>query len=212
MPLLNPYALLGAVLLALGLTAGGYQWGASATDNAWQAKQAKADQAAQSALEVERKRADAAAGHYLRDLLDRNESYAQLAATHDDLLGRTPLVVTRRVVTAQACPAPAGAPPAAAEFVAGPPGSAPAAAPDPLGGDLDLTLAAVRVWNGALTGTDAAAGACGTAGATPEADAACAQSAGLGLRDAWDNHRVNARSCAEDRHRYQALIDHLSEK
>lgn len=210
--LLNPYALLGALITALGLVGGGYWWGASATDNAWLARQAKTDKAAADALEAERQRADKAAGFYLRDLLERNESYAQLAATHDDLLGRAPLVVTRRVAAPGACASTGPAATAAPVVVAAAAEPAQAAPPAALDGDLDLTLAAVRVWNGALTGADAPAGACGAAGAAYDADAACAESSGLSLGDAWRNHRDNARSCAEDRARYQALIDHLNEK
>jgi hypothetical protein len=68
------------------------------------------------------------------------------------------------------------------------------------------------MWNGALTGVDAPAGACGAAGAAEGADAACADSAGLSLDDAWANHRANARACAEDRQRFQHLIDFLNGK
>lgn len=74
-----------------------------------------------------------------------------------------------------------------------------------------LTLAAVRMWNGALTGTDVPAGACGPAGATEGADAACSESSGLTLDDAWANHATNAKSCADDRRRYQYLIDYLKQ-
>ncbi|MFD2299913.1 hypothetical protein ACFSPA_14375 [Paracidovorax citrulli] len=72
-----------------------------------------------------------------------------------------------------------------------------------------LTLAAVRVWNGALTSTDAPAGACGATAATEGAGPACAEDSGLTLDDAWANHRANARSCADDRQRYRALIDFI---
>jgi hypothetical protein len=67
------------------------------------------------------------------------------------------------------------------------------------------------MWNGALTGTDAPAGACGPAGATEGADAACSESSGLTLDDAWANHAINAKSCADDRRRYQYLIDYLKQ-
>jgi hypothetical protein len=66
------------------------------------------------------------------------------------------------------------------------------------------------MWNGALTGTDAPAGACGVAGAAEGADAACAEDSGLSLDDAWANHRANAKACADDRQRFRALIDFLN--
>jgi hypothetical protein len=75
-----------------------------------------------------------------------------------------------------------------------------------------LTLAAVRMWNGSLTGADAAAGACGADGAAVDADSACGQASGLTLDDAWDNHAANAKSCALDRARHQALIDFLKQR
>ena len=87
--------------------------------------------------------------------------------------------------------------------------SAPAAAGD---SSPVLTLAAVRMWNGALTGADQAAGACGPAGATEGSDAACAQGSGLTLDDAWANHAANAQACAADRQRYQRLIDFFNGK
>lgn len=67
------------------------------------------------------------------------------------------------------------------------------------------------MWNGALTGTDAPAGACGVAGAAAGADAACAEDSGLSLDDAWANHRANAKACADDRQRFRALIDYLTQ-
>lgn len=75
-----------------------------------------------------------------------------------------------------------------------------------------LTLAAVRMWNGSLTGADAAAGSCGADGAAVDADPACGQPSGLTLDDAWDNHAANARACALDRARHQALIDFLKQR
>lgn len=68
------------------------------------------------------------------------------------------------------------------------------------------------MWNGQLTGVDATAGACGLAGATKGADAACAEGSGLTLGDAWDNHAANSKTCAADRQRYQRLIDFLNGK
>ena len=199
--------LLIALVSALALVGGGYWWGHAATDNAWAARQAEGDRRAAAALQKETERADAAAGAYLRNHLDQEDRYAQLDTTYRNLRRRSPLVVVRGPVAAAACGNPplAQAPPASA----GPaPGDADAdAEPGPV-----LTLAAVRMWNGALTGSDQAAGACGPAGAAEGADAACAESSGLSLDDAWANHAVNAKSCASDRQRYQHLIDFLNGK
>ncbi len=70
-----------------------------------------------------------------------------------------------------------------------------------------LSLGAVWMWNSALDPNRVPAAACASADATPEA---CAAAAGIGLSEAWDNHTANARSCAEDRLRFQQLIDYLS--
>lgn len=195
--------LLIALVSALALLGGGYWWGSAATDNAWAARQAQADQRAAAALQKETARADAAAGEYLREHLDQEGRYAALDATYRNLRRHAPLVVVRGPVAAATCGNPplAQAPPA-------PAGVAPGGA----GPGHVLTLAAVRMWNGALTGLDAPAGACSPVGAPEGAAAACAEGSGLGLEDAWDNHAANARACAADRQRYQHLIDFLNGK
>ena len=195
--------LLSALLIAIALLGGGYWWGNTATDNAWQAKQAKADQATSKALAKETQRAELAAASYLQEHLDQEARYADLNTQYLDLRRRTPLVVPRPVVVAPCGNTPVPEAPGPDQRPA--PGAA---------GDSDpvLTLAAVRMWNGALTGVDSPAGACGAAGAAEGADAACAESAGLTLDDAWDNQATNARTCAEDRQRFQHLIDYLNGK
>ena len=67
------------------------------------------------------------------------------------------------------------------------------------------------MWNGALTSQDQAVGACGTADPSEGTEATCAQDSGLTLDDAWANHAENAQSCAQDRKRFQHLIDHLND-
>lgn len=192
--------LLSAMLIAIALLGGGYWWGHTATDNAWQAKQAKADQAVSKAIDKETKRADQAAANYLREHIDQEDRYAELDSQYQTLRKRAPLVVPARAPRTLECGPPEA--PGRVEL--------PAAAD---AGDVPrLTLAAVRMWNGALTGVDSPAGACGAAGAAEGADAACAESAGLSLADAWFNQAVNAKSCAEDRQRYQHLIDFLNGK
>ncbi|SDJ07759.1 hypothetical protein QRO11_03670 [Paracidovorax citrulli] len=196
--------LLIALILALALIGAGYRWGHKAADNAWAARKARDDEAAQKALDAETRRADTATSTYLQDHRDQADRYDALDLRYQALLKRTPLVVYR--------PAPAGAAGAvsspAAPAPAAPSGGVPLPAP-PDAAVPHLTLAAVRVWNGALTSTDAPAGACGATAATEGAGPACAEDSGLTLDDAWANHRANARSCADDRQRYRALIDFI---
>lgn len=194
---------LAALALVLALLGAGYWWGHTATDNAWTARQARAAQAARVQLDKETARADQAGANYLSEHLDQEDRYAALNARYQDLLRRTPLVVYRPVADAasgdQAGPAQAVPPSTDAPVPVGP-------------GVPVLTLAAVRVWNGALAGADQAAGACGPPGPSGQADAACAAPSGLTLADAWANHAINAQTCAADRHRYQRLIDYLNEQ
>jgi len=199
--------LLIALMSALALVAGGYWWGSAATDNAWVARKAKADQAAAAVLQKETARADAAAGSYLREHLDQEDRYAALDATYRNLRRRVPLVVPGPVAAAACGSGHGPRPQAPSPDERGAPAATGGGSPEPV-----LTLAAVRMWNGALTGLDAPAGACGPAGPAEGAAAPCAESSGLGLEDAWDNHAANARACAADRQRYQRLIDFLNGK
>ncbi len=196
--------LLIALALALALIGAGYRWGHKAADDAWTARKARDDKAAQKAFEAETRRAETATSNYLKDHRDQADRYDALDLRYQALLKHTPLVVYR--------PVPAGAAGAVSSPAAPAPGAPSGGVPLPAPPDAavpHLTLAAVRVWNGALTSTDAPAGACGAAAATEGADPACAEDSGLTLDDAWDNHHANARSCADDRQRYRALIDFL---
>lgn len=201
--------LLIALASALSLVSGGYWWGHTATDNAWAARQAKADKEARVALGKETARADQAAATYLQEHLDQEDRYAALNATYQDLRRRVPLVVPGPVVVVTRSDTPGPQAPG--------PDEQPAVATAVDGGPV-LTLAAVRMWNGALTGTDAATGACGPAGTTEGPDAAateaaaCTEGSGLTLDDAWLNHAANAKACEADRQRYQHLIDFLNGK
>lgn len=191
--------LLSALVMAIALLGGGYWWGHTATNNAWQARQAQAERAVSRAIDKEAERADQAAAHYLREHIDQEDRYAELDSKYQTLRKRAPLVVSARAPRTPECGPPEA--PGRVEL--------PAAAD---AGDVPrLTLAAVRMWNGALTGSDAPAGACGAAGAAEGTDTACAEDAGLTLGDAWANHATNARTCAEDRQRYQHLIDFLKD-
>ncbi|WP_423458020.1 hypothetical protein [Ottowia sp. VDI28] len=190
---------LAALVLAIGLISGGYWWGHTATDNAWAARQAKADRKADEELAKANERADQAAAQYLNEHLDQEARYADLDAKYRELRSRHPLVVRR--------PDPVAPGPNQC--------ASQGAVPPEVGVDRDpdrLTLAAVRMWNGALTGADAPASACGLAGAAEGADSACSEDSGLTLDDAWANHRANAKTCLEDRQRYRALIDLLKKR
>lgn len=209
MNVLNPYAWLAALVAIAAFVAGGYGWGSHAANNACLAAQAKQQKAQATALAKEQTRADQAATAYLQEHLDQEDRYAKLDAAYSDLRRSHPLVVARTVGVPRAAPHAAQAPIAPSQ--PGASAAAPLSAAEPqAGGDPGLTLAAVRLWNGALRGADAPAGACGLAGAAQGADAACAQDSGLTLDDAWRNQGDNARTCAADRARYQRLIDFLN--
>lgn len=187
--------LLVVALLCALLFGGGYWRGQSNTERVWLAKEATAEKKQREQELAAFNRANAAAVNYVETNQALEKRYAELENKYR-ALRRTPLVVAAAV----ACkPQPSDDP-------------APAAPPNEdvvVGAPHVLTLGAVRLWNSALDGIDQLASACGAADATAEADAACAQSAGLTLDDAWANHRMNSKSCAEDRLRYQQLIDFL---
>lgn len=196
------YALAARALITLctvlAFLAGGYWWGHTASNNAWQAKQAKADEKVRAELDAMTASAGRAALRYWDEHLAQKDRYANLDHEYRALRDRHPLVVPGPVAVGACHPKPAPKP------VAQP-------APDSAGDSGPvLSLAAVRMWNGALTGIDSPAGACGAAGDAEGADAACSESAGLTLEDAWDNHAINARTCAEDRQRFRALINLLN--
>jgi hypothetical protein len=181
------------VLIAIAMVASGYRWGAHATDNAWQAKEAKRLQNEKTAHDAEQLRGEKASGALQAQLLDEAITNDQLQGAFNAYKRKHPLLV------APARVGPVG--PAAGEQAA-PIGSfvLPARL-EPV-----LTYGAVWMWNSALLGRDAPAGACGLADTS---EAACAADAGLSLEDAWDNQALNARICAEDRTRHQRLIDFL---
>jgi hypothetical protein len=154
-----------------------------------------------------------------------NQNTVEKRTTHAPLLATAPAC---RVAPSRgpAVPAPVHAAglagPAAAETGAGPAGPGlrvagaaaaaglvpPGVPADVSGGGVDpgLSLGAVSLWNSALAGHDVPAGACRADDTT---SAACAAGANVSLAAAWRNHAANAASCAEDRARYQHLIDFL---
>ncbi len=183
---------LAAILLAIALVFGGYRWGAHATDNAWQAKDAKRLQAEAVARESEIRRGEKASGELQAQLLQQAIANDELTKAFDAYKKRNPILARRAARVAPAAPA------------------APAQCdPLPGGGSPALSFGAVWMWNSALAGRDTAAGTCGLADTS---EGACAADAGVTLEDAWDNQALNARLCAEDRTRHQRLIDFLKGK
>lgn len=190
-------ALVALVLLLIA--AGGAYWaGDRQRNNAWLAKEAGIVRDAHQKYQEEVGRGQQAAGNYLDDLRDQETRYADLESKFETLRKRVPLLV----------PPAAGQPLAAAARPE--PGVDSPGSPSPQCIQLvvrpQLSLGAVWMWNSALEGRDVPAGACGADAATPQA---CAAAAGLTAADAWDNHAVNARTCASDRLRYERLIDYL---
>jgi hypothetical protein len=180
------------VLLAVSMVGFGYRWGAHATDNAYQAKEAKRLKDEAAAKTAESIRADKASGELQAQLLQQAITNDQLQGAFNAYKRVHPILFTPVAVGHVA---PAGGPAAPGGSIELPAGLQPV-----------LTYGAVWMWNSALLGRDAPAGACGLADTSA---AACAADAGISLEDAWDNQALNARICAEDRTRHQRLIDFL---
>ena len=196
-----------SVLLAAALGGFGYWAGDHNRNNAWQALQTAQAQLAGEALLAEAQRSQAAATQSIKEQYALQDSYSTLEDKFNELNRRGPLVVFRSgggLGPAGGCGggAAVGAVPGQDAGVAGVGGYR-------VGGNagIDLSLGAVWVWNSALAGTDAPAGACGAADTTAEA---CAAASGIPLEAAWANHVENAKSCAIDRLRHQHLIDFLT--
>lgn len=189
-----------AMLLALAGLWAGYSLATTQAEAATARQLQK--QAEQFAKAVKAGEADAAAlreqlglqGRYTATLMERSAHAAPLALVHPPL----------RAAAAQPQCAGQAVPALEATAAAGqPPATEPA---QPASADVVLSLAAVSLWDSALAGHDVSVGACR---ADDPASAACAAESGLALEHAWANHRRNAASCAEDRARHQALINHL---
>lgn len=184
--LLRPLAVLGVAALLFG---GGYCSGHHQAATA-AAEEAHADELARiKAIDRATVEAQADATVTVAQLQVQLKAARSYAATIEKRLNHAHLAV--------ACPA------------AGPDAPAPDAQGDAGGRDGPLTLGAVSLWNSALAGADVPAGACG---ADDPTSPACATDSGLDLQDAWRNHAANAASCAEDRARYQRLIEYLQRR
>jgi hypothetical protein len=182
---------IGPLLMLLwggaGFWAGDYH-----RNNAWLAKQAVVEHQAYQAYQVEVQRGQSAALQSVAQQQALQTNFQNLEGKFNELRKRGPLVVFRTAPVA-----PAGAPAVASA-------GATAAVADAAVG---LSLGAVWMWNSALAGADAPAGACAAA---DTAAGACAADSGLSLEDAWANQAANARACALDRLHHQQLIDFVT--
>ncbi|MFM9881231.1 MAG: hypothetical protein ACKVOO_12575 [Burkholderiaceae bacterium] len=215
-------ACLAAVLVLLAAVGGGYWWGDNARDNAWLAKQALAERQAQKAYADEVERGQQKSAELLGQIAATQTNYDQLQEKFDELRARGPLLVLR--APAAGATALPGNKTAAAAASANAADAALATAPQPAsaanadavaelaadaGGGAYLTAGTVWLWNSALAGRDTPQGACG-AGDT--ASSACAVDSGISFSQALANHTQNAKSCALDRLRHQALIEFITER
>lgn len=211
--------LLVAALAVGGLLATGYQWGAARERTTWQRAADRAARLAQQRFDAELLRGQEAAAGLVAERATHTANYQSLERAFNELHAarRVPIVAAAARAPGVGCAQPAGLPGAAAAagvlpgagaqpLQAHPQADADAA---PAGGGGHLSAGAVWMWDSALTGVDQPAGACGAADTS---EAACAAATGITLEDAWRNHAVNARLCAEDRLNHQALIDFLQPK
>lgn len=209
-----------AVILAVAATLYGFfQAGQSFNENKWLKKEAAQQQADRAERERGAKLALAAAEYAIAEERRAAERNTHLEGVMNDARKQFPLLAQPARVAgvaahAGACAAGpvrhgADTPSEPAQSAAPPPL---ALVPGPVPVDPSLTLGAIWLWNAALTGqASAPAGACRIDEATKQADPACAEPSGLTIDDAWDNHKANARACAEDRARHQRLIDFLNQ-
>jgi hypothetical protein len=180
-------------LIALALLAVGFLAGQRTTDNAWKARQADADRAANTKFVRNVDIGIDAATAAITETRAQETRYADLQKRYDKLRKRgTPLVVVPSVQAPPPCE------PGPAQGIAQPPA------------EPELSGAAVWMWNSALVGhPDVPPHSCGADGALGESDPSCARGTGLTVDDAWDNHTTNAQSCARDRARYDRLKAYL---
>lgn len=186
------------LLLSAAALGAAFYAGAQHERAAWQAGETKKVQEAHEKYEQEVKRGNEAAGHFLDELSEKENRYAELEKKFSALRARVPLVVPAPVAAGSEATG-AGLKPGVDPPAPAPPGINVVIRPE-------LSLGAVWMWNSALAGAGVPAGACGADAQTVEA---CAAGSGLTTADAWDNHTANAKSCAADRLRLERLIDYL---
>lgn len=202
---------LAVLLLAVGalmVFCGGLLYGMRLGEQAGMKAEAERQAAVTQSLRQEISRGQVAEANLSGRLTALDANFTQLQGAYDALRQRAPLVVRPavRTVGAERC---AGSAPGGAGGQDGGAAADGAQQPDAGGTDGHLSGMAVRVWNAALAGGDLDAGSCGPDDAAAQA---CAADSEVSLDDAWRNHIVNAKLCAVDRERYQALIDFLQNR
>jgi len=214
--------LAASLLICVACAIAGYVAGDHQRDTAWRVRQATAERDAGVRLRAEIARGEQASRAYATDFGDLTTRYATLQAQFHALTPRIPLALhlaparpVQPAASRTTGPVASGPPPSAVVATEAA-GQAPTLVPgvaevdsDRAAGDLVLSAGAVWMWNSALVGTDVPAGACSTADTS---ESACAAGTTISLVDAWRNHARNAQSCAEDRLRYQRLIDFLQSR
>lgn len=191
------------VLAVAGFIGGGYWAGHSAATAAAMTRSVKAERAARDKYDRDVQRGEVAVSELIALRAASDARFNVLQGAFDAFKKRSPLLVARH---AAGCPDLGAAAAARAGGAADP--ALGAGHPDAAsGGDPGyLTAGAVWMWNSALDGADHPTGSCG---ASDPSEAACAVETSVSVGDAWDNHVLNARLCAEDRLNHQRLIDHL---
>ncbi|WP_230682797.1 hypothetical protein [Variovorax paradoxus] len=205
---LYPAIVAGTVALLISGAAWVHDAGQNKERAVWQAKEAERAIQLTKALQAEYERGRRASQKYQLAASALQTSYLNLEGPSHDLRQRVSLVLPPVAVARNRDRLP-GAPGHVTERQST---DAPAPGQEQRG-DVPrsdrLSLAAVWLWNGALTGADVPAGACGLADTSSEA---CAADSGLIVDDAWDNQALNAKSCAADRLRHRSLIEFLTER
>ncbi len=189
----------------VGALACAWMAGRDHANGAWEARQAEAARQAAAAIDREWERGDKAAQALRTELDAQRGRYSQLEGTYREYKR------THSLLAGAALPAGPGdaVPPGVAGVLSAgetPPGAP--AAPGGVGRDPALTVGAVWLWNEALVLGHAPASTCGAAGAS---ETTCDAASGITLGDAWDNHRVNAQICADNRVAHQKLIDYIQQ-
>lgn len=213
------FELVAVILFVAATLYGFFQAGQSFNENKWLKKEAAQQQADRAERERGAKLARAAAEYAIAEEQRAAERNAHLEGVMNDARKQFPLLAQPARVAGVAAHAGACAAGPVRHGADTPSEPAQSAAPPPLAlvpwpvpVDPGLTLGAIWLWNAALTGqASAPAGACRIDEAARQADPACAEPSGLTIDDAWDNHKANARACAEDRARHQRLIDFLNQ-
>lgn len=171
----------------------------------WAALQAQEARETAHAIDQEWERGDQAAQALRTELDTQQDRYNQLEGAYREYQRTYPLLTRTGsgAGSGHAMPAEAADVLPAGEA---PPSSPPAQSGD--GSDPVLTLGAVWLWNEALAQGHLPAGACGVTGTSATT---CDAPSGITLSNAWDNHRVNAQICANNRIAHQRLIDYIQQ-